>query len=272
MAKTSLYQLNRVGLVYPGEAGQTSCALQEVCLSIERGECWTIVGPSGSGKSSLLYLLAGLRQPTSGEILFAGQPLQGVPAKVAVILQDYGLFPWKTVYQNVALGLQLQKKEDKATIKTKVERVLTQLGIMEQSKKFPTQLSGGQKQRVAIARALVMEPEVLLMDEPFAALDALTKEGLEQLLLDICQKQRLTLVFVTHNMEEAIILGQKILVFGQTPGVVSAIIENPEYQKTAVAAKHQQGFYQVYERLREALGMIVPTSSDAKGVAAWEEK
>lgn len=211
-----LYELSQVSYHYPSENQTGHEALNQLDLTIYRGESLTVVGPSGCGKSTLLYLLAGLRQPTSGTISFEGNPLNGLNRKAVLILQDYGLFPWKTVLENVSLGLLLNHKENGLSpqkIQQRAENMLALLGIAEQKTKFPTQLSGGQRQRVAIARALIMNPEVLLMDEPFAALDAVTKENLKNLLREICRKRNITLVFVTHNIEEAIKIGERILVF-----------------------------------------------------------
>lgn len=224
-----LYTLNQVSYNYQLENNIYIKALNNINFSIKKGEAITIVGPSGCGKSTLLYLLSGLYKPTSGEITFEGKTLNTLNRKAVLILQDYGLFPWKTVEANISIGLTLNQKENglsKKQIKEKTYKILELLNIKEQAKKFPTQLSGGQRQRVAIGRALVMNPEVLLMDEPFSALDAVTKESLKNLIQNICKKRNLTLVFVTHNIEEAVKLGDKIIVFGKEPGIISSIIEN----------------------------------------------
>lgn len=224
-----LYQLNDVYYNYALSRKQFTKALQGVNLTIAKGEAVTVVGPSGCGKSTLLSLLSGLTAPTAGEILFEGKPLNRINRKAMLILQDYGLFPWKTVAENVALGLLLNRKENKLTkqeITEKTDNILEQLNIAGERDKFPTQLSGGQRQRVAIARALVMEPEVLLMDEPFAALDAVTKAGLKDLIKEICRRRGLTLVFVTHNIEEAAAMGDRVVVFGREPGIISEIIDS----------------------------------------------
>lgn len=232
-----LYTLNQVSYNYQLENNIYINALNNISFSIKKGEAITIVGPSGCGKSTLLYLLSGLYKPTSGEITFEGKTLNTLNRKAVLILQDYGLFPWKTVEDNISIGLTLNQKESglsKKQIKEKTYKILELLNIKEQAKKFPTQLSGGQRQRVAIGRALVMNPEVLLMDEPFSALDAVTKESLKNLIQNICKKRNLTLVFVTHNIEEAVKLGDKIIVFGQEPGIITSIIENTNpntYQK-----------------------------------------
>lgn len=223
-----LYQLNDVYYNYALSRKQFTKALQGVNLTICKGEAVTVVGPSGCGKSTLLALLSGLTMPTAGEILFEGKRLNGINRQAMLILQDYGLFPWKTVAENVALGLHLNRRENRLTkqeITDKTDNILEQLNIAGERDKFPTQLSGGQRQRVAIARALVMEPEVLLMDEPFAALDAVTKASLKDLIKEVCRRRSLTLVFVTHNIEEAADMGDRVVVFGREPGIIREIID-----------------------------------------------
>ncbi|MBB65653.1 MAG: ABC transporter ATP-binding protein [Waddliaceae bacterium] len=179
-------------------------------LSIEAGERCAIIGPSGCGKSTLLYLLAGILDPIRGTISIK----QSTPQRrdTAIILQDYGLLPWKTVEQNVLLGLKIRGQNKDSHF---VETIMSQLKINELRKRYPHQLSGGQKQRVAIGRALVLEPDLLLMDEPFSALDAPTREALQDLILHLCSQSQITTVFVTHNIEEAAVLGERIFLFSE---------------------------------------------------------
>ena len=246
----ALYELHNVSYDYPIAKGVFTHALDNVNLEIMQGEAVTVVGPSGCGKSTLLYLLSGLNKPTSGEVIFEGKKLAGLNRKAVLILQDYGLFPWKTVAENVGLGLVLNRRENglsKPEIKARTEEILRLLKIDNEAKKFPTQLSGGQRQRVAIARALIMNPDVLLMDEPFSALDAVTKESLKNLIIDVCQKENLTLVFVTHNIEEAVSLGNRIVVFGNEPGVVKEVIES-NFDGNA-------NFTDLYQKVEKALGI-----------------
>jgi NitT/TauT family transport system ATP-binding protein len=204
-------------------------------LEISRGETWAILGPSGCGKTTLLYLLAGLRLPTVGNIEIEGVRLVRPRPHSGLILQDYGLLPWSTVRENVQLGLRLRKfyGEDgtHAPInfqpKNSVEYWLERLGIDEVADKYPAQLSGGQRQRTAIARTLGLEPDLLLMDEPFSSLDAVTREDLQDLTLSLCAEQRLTLVVVTHAIEEAVVLGKKILLLDAAPIRTAKVFENP---------------------------------------------
>jgi NitT/TauT family transport system ATP-binding protein len=209
---------------------------QDFSLRILHGETWAILGPSGCGKTTLLYLLAGLRQPTSGEIAIAGEVLTRPRPRSGLILQDFGLLPWSTVRENVELGLQVRRfyGEDgkHAPIDfqpgNNVSYWLERLGIAEVAEKFPSQISGGQRQRTAIARTLALEPDLLLMDEPFSSLDAVTRSDLQNLTLSLCAEQNLTLVIVTHAIEEAASLGEKILLLGDVPNHRGRVFENPD--------------------------------------------
>jgi NitT/TauT family transport system ATP-binding protein len=199
-------------------------ALEAVDLSLPAGKTGVLIGPSGCGKSTLLNILAGLNSRYSGKVLIDGRlPVSG--GETALILQDYGLLPWKTVWDNVILGLRLRKKTFRET-KAKAEAVLDKLDLLHMTQRFPSQLSGGQRQRVAVARALVLEPKLLLMDEPFSSLDALTREEIQNFLLKIWEETRLTILLVTHNIEEAVFLGQKIFVMSPGPGRIEQELEN----------------------------------------------
>ncbi|EHQ89318.1 ABC transporter ATP-binding protein [Desulfosporosinus youngiae] len=196
-------------------------------LKIEQGESLVLIGPSGCGKSTLLYLLAGLLQPTGGQVKIWGEPVKGTRQKSAIILQEYGLFPWLNVEQNVSLGLRVRHMS-RAKCKSAAEEMIQKMRLGEVKYNFPSQLSGGQRQRVALARALTLQPDLLLMDEPLSALDALTRERLQKLLLEIWQERNLTTVLVTHSIEEAVFLGSRILVLldGRPTRVVGEI-HNP---------------------------------------------
>ncbi|MGI6448740.1 MAG: ABC transporter ATP-binding protein [Desulfitobacteriia bacterium] len=200
-------------------------ALQDVNLALDKGSSGALIGPSGSGKSTLLNVLAGLHRNYQGQVLLDGKKPANNP-ETALILQEYGLLPWKTVWDNVGLGLQI-KGIGKAEAEERVAKILGKLGLLPLRKRFPTQLSGGQRQRVAIARSLVLEPKLLLMDEPFSSLDALTREEMQDLVLELWQDTQLTIFFVTHNIEEAVFLGQKIFVMSGCPGTIVREFENP---------------------------------------------
>lgn len=207
--------------------------LAGVDLLLEPGQTCAIIGPSGCGKSTLLYMLAGLFH--CGEVEVSGRVNCPERNRVALILQDYGLLPWKTVWDNTSLGLTIRGAAAQE-IRAVVTQILTELGLWELRSRFPAQLSGGQRQRVAIARALAINPELLLMDEPFSSLDALTRESLQETLLAIWQKTKMSLILVTHNIEEAVLLGQRVLIMSPGPARILYVLENkavgePGYRK-----------------------------------------
>lgn len=202
--------------------------------SVGRGDAWVILGPSGCGKTTLLYLIAGLLFPNSGTVKIDGKSLDRPRPQSGLILQDYGLLPWSTVRQNVELGLNVRAfyGPDGKHAPTNhhqsldVDHWLDRLELTPHAGKFPGQLSGGQRQRTAIARTLVLNPDLLLMDEPFSSLDAPTREGLQLLTLELVSEQTITLVLVTHSIEEAAFVGKKILLLGKPPNQQAMIIEN----------------------------------------------
>ena len=227
---------------------------------IEQGESWTILGPSGCGKSTLLYLVAGLRQPGSGKILVDGEELTRPRPQSGLIIQDYGLLPWATVKENVSLGLDIRRFYGPDGTHAPLELNISdddvyewikQLGLLEQIDKFPGQISGGQRQRCAIARTLVLQPDLLLMDEPFSSLDAPTRESLQNLIIELWQKHHLTMITVTHSIEEAAILGQKILLLDNPPNQKANILDNPSFGKRNVRTNPQ--YLQLCQVLREQL-------------------
>ena len=208
-------------------------------LSIGAGESWAILGPSGCGKTTLLYLFAGLLHPTGGGINIHGNRLDRPRPKTGTILQDYGLLPWATVYENAALGFRLRNfygpdgrhappDENVEDIKARVHPWLERLCISDLYEQYPGQISGGQRQRTAIARTLALHPDILLMDEPFASLDAPTRESLQDLLLQLRDEGGLTSVIVTHTIEEAALLGRFIVVLSDPPNHTPRIIDNPD--------------------------------------------
>jgi ABC-type nitrate/sulfonate/bicarbonate transport system ATPase subunit len=225
-----MIEINNLTFTYPNQPAPLFDAFN---WRVERGEFWSVIGASGCGKSTLLHLIVGVRAATAGTITVNGEsvPRKKDRGKTGLVLQDYGLLPWATVCENVELGLQIRefygqdkgqrtKDESKTFVvrpSSSVEFWLERFGLAALAKKYPAQISGGQRQRVAIARTLVLEPDVLLMDEPFSALDAPTREDLEQLTLDLQNETKTTTVFVTHNIEEAIFLGRKILVLDSPP-------------------------------------------------------
>lgn len=217
-------------------------------LSIEENTTCAIIGPSGCGKTTLLYSLAGLLTSEDGKIRINNEELKGIRQETGVMLQDNGLLPWKTVWDNVALGLK-SRNIDKKIIKTKVDKILKDLDIFNQINKLPYQLSGGQRQRVAIGRTLVTEPDLLLLDEASSALDALTKENIQNIILDIYNSRKITIVMVTHNIEEAVFLGQKIVIMNK--GKIKSIIDNKYFGDKGIRLNPE--FYKMCIEVRKLL-------------------
>ena len=206
-----IYSLNQVSYTYDNNHADI---LTDFDWQVRAHERWALIGPSGCGKTTLLYLLAGLKTPDAGEVLCQGQKAKAPMNGVSFIQQSYGLFKWKTVAQNLALPLKL-KKTSRADIEKKIKAELARLGLEGLENKYPSELSGGQCQRVAIGRALIDEPKVLLMDEPFSALDALTREGLQQEVLQLSKESGVTMVLVTHSIEEAVYMCDHLLVYAK---------------------------------------------------------
>lgn len=196
-------------------------AVANISFAVRIGEFLGIVGPSGCGKTTLLHLLAGLLPPTKGQIWVAGQPLTQPHPEIGVVFQKPNLMPWRTVLDNILLPLQVQAISHSEALQRSKE-VLAMVGLSEFAVAYPKQLSGGMEQRVAVARALIQQPKILLLDEPFGALDALTRERLNLELLRLWQTQNLTAVMVTHDIREAVFLADRVLVLSQRPATVAA--------------------------------------------------
>ena len=211
---------------FVNERNEQIKVLDEINLNVKKGSFVSIVGPSGCGKSTLLYLIAGLDKADRGEIRVNGNLVTKPGPERVVVFQEAGLFPWLTVLENVTYGLLL-KKIPKAEAKTKALDVLKMVHLSRYVDSYPHQLSGGMKQRVSIARALVMEPDILLMDEPFSALDEQTKMVLHRELLEIWRKTKVTIFFITHNIREAVLLSEEVVVFATRPGKIKEIISVP---------------------------------------------
>jgi NitT/TauT family transport system ATP-binding protein len=223
--ESSMLELRNTSLTYTNDKTDI-LVLCGINMKLKKGRSYAIIGPSGCGKTSLLLMMAGLLKPTRGEIDFLGERLCRPHQKMALILQEYGLLPWKTVWENASLGLKI-RGANKEAISARLQPILNELGLGDVVSRYPNQISGGQKQRVALARALALHPELLLMDEPLSALDALTRENLQQLILKIWFQRRITIVLVTHSIEEAVFLGQEIVVLSQCPGQIKAVVANP---------------------------------------------
>lgn len=236
-AKISIQQVHKYfrvkrNLGHLKETVQPISALQDINLEVKQGEFMVIVGPSGCGKSTLLDLLAGLSKPNRGQIRLDGNEIAGPNLDRGIVFQQYALFPWKTALANVEFGLEAKgvgRKERRAIALEYIQLV----GLAGFENRYPHELSGGMKQRVAIARSLAYDPEVLLMDEPFAALDAQTRETLQSELLRIWEATKKTIIFITHGIEEAVYLGQRVAVMTSRPGRIKQVIEVPFESRTS---------------------------------------
>ncbi len=202
---------------YRSRSGETLQALGPISVDVQAGEFLVVVGPSGCGKTTLLHVLAGFLAPTEGRILVGGEPISGPGIDRAVVFQSYALFPWLSVVENVEFGLR--RKNPSARVRREIaQSYLKLVGLQDFANKSIDELSGGMKQRVAIARAFAVEPSILLMDEPFGALDALTRRLLQRELLRIWQEQKRTVVFITHSVTEALFLADRVLLMSCRPG------------------------------------------------------
>lgn len=201
--------------------GQAIHALKDAKLTIAKGEFVTLIGASGCGKSTLLRIMAGFETPTSGEALMWGQRIEGPSPQRGLVFQDYALFPWLTVRENIAFG-PVSQGWPRARVRETVDRFVEMVGLNKFANAYPHQLSGGMRQRVSIARVLANDVELVLMDEPFGALDAMTRERLQEELLDIWRATKLTVVFVTHAVEEAILLADRVVVMTPGPGRIES--------------------------------------------------
>jgi NitT/TauT family transport system ATP-binding protein len=243
-------------------------ALDGVSLTVETGEFLTIIGPSGCGKSTLLSAVAGFLQPDSGTISIDGRPVDGPAEGRAVVFQQASLMPWRTVDKNIGYGLALQRALPRKDIPARVQAAVDTVGLQGYENHYPHQLSGGMQQRVNLARALATQPDLLLMDEPFGALDALTKEVLQDELLDIVQKRTSTTVFITHDIEEAVFLGDHVVVMSARPGRIAHVRELPFGRPRDRSLMTSPAFTTIVQELREMLRHEPTKAGSREGVAA----
>ena len=256
-----MIDIKQLSFAYSGQAP----LFRELNLYIDRGEAWSIIGPSGCGKSTLLYLLAGLKRPLAGSITIAGHKVTRPRPQTGLVLQDHGLLPWASVRQNAMLGITIRQfygpdgrhapvdmAVDRLSARQQVDYWLKWLGIDQLQNQYPAQLSRGQRQRTAIARTLALEPDLLLMDEPFSALDAPIRIELQNVMTRFHSKSRLTSVTVTHDIEEAVFLGHKILAFAGNGKDKMKIIKNALAGKPE--ARQSSEFQSQFNRLRDILG------------------
>lgn len=223
--------------------GRDEVALSDVRFTVGPGEFVCLVGPSGCGKTTLLRIIAGLEPPSAGEVFLDGTPIDGPGTDRGMVFQEYGLFPWRTVMGNVTFGLE-QRDLDAESRRTRAREMLELVGLADDLEKYPRELSGGMKQRVGIARALAVDPAILLMDEPFASVDAQTRSMLHEELLEIWRETGKTILFVTHDVAEAVTLADRVVVLSGSPGTVLDEVEidldRPRRRTDAAVAEAQE--------------------------------
>jgi NitT/TauT family transport system ATP-binding protein len=257
---TKRYRLER-------ESSQ-AMALQDVSLAVKDGEFLAVVGPSGCGKTTLINIIAGLMPYDEGEVAIDGTRVAGPGTDRAIVFQHPSLLPWRTIAGNVRYGMEMQKRFDESTMRERADHFLKLVGLSGFERHFPGELSGGMQQRVNLARALASDPVVLLMDEPFAALDAQTREFMQSELLKIWAKARKTVLFITHQINEAVYLADRVAVMSARPGRLKAIFDIPFGRPRALALKRDPKFVEIEDRIwhlieeeADRLGMLEATEA-----------
>ena len=245
----------------------TLVALEDFSLDVADGEFLTIVGPSGCGKSTFLNVLAGLTVPKSGEVVVYGKPVTGPGPDRAVVFQDYSLMPWRTVEGNVRFGLEMQHRIDAGTA-DKVAHYIGMVGLAGFEKAYPRELSGGMRQRVGLARALATEPRLLLMDEPFAAVDAMTREIMQDELSKIVATTGQPIIFITHSVDEAVTLADRIAVVTNRPGRIREIIPVDLPRPRSRSSRHLPEFQAIRDRIWELLADERPELAESHAATA----
>ncbi len=223
-------------------------ALDNFNMTISDGDICAVIGPSGCGKSTLLHVLSGIIKDYAGSVLIDENGVDTRVHRIGLVMQSNGLLPWKDIYYNSTIGVRLKDGHKKVN-KQYTEYILNKLGIGEMTSRFPNQLSGGQRQRAEIARAFILKPNILLMDEPFSALDALTREEMQDLFLKIWNDNKVSTLFVTHSIEEALYVGKKIIIMSKSPGRVTGIYDNPLFGKKDLRLNEE--YYKFSIKLRK---------------------
>jgi NitT/TauT family transport system ATP-binding protein len=261
-------KLQKVTVTFPQPDGGVFLAVDGFELTVERGEFVTIVGPSGCGKSTMLLVVDGLIQPSDGRVIIDGTGVTGPGPDRALVFQEFALLPWRTVESNVMMGLELQRKHPKDQMRELANRFIQMVGLQGFEKHHPHQLSGGMRQRVGLARALAVNPEILLMDEPFAALDAQTREIMSEELLRIWEQEKKTVLFVTHSIEEAVYLADRVVVMSGQPGQVKEIMPVDLPRPRDLAIKDDPSFVKSRRHIWNLLVEEVQWQAKGKGAAA----
>ena len=255
-------EVEKLGREFSADRGMVT-ALRDVSFQVRRREFLCVIGPSGCGKSTLIRMVAGLDYPTSGRMLLDGHEVRGPGPDRGMVFQGYTLFPWLTVTDNVMFGLQMQGM-GRTQAESEARQWIQLVGLSRFEKAYPAQLSGGMKQRTAIARALAANPRILLMDEPFGALDAQTRAQMQTHLLEIWRNIDVTILFITHDLDEAILLADRILVLKANPGEVQEIIEVPVPRPRSLAQVNSPEFLAMRHRLDELIHPKTDTSNEVE--------
>jgi NitT/TauT family transport system ATP-binding protein len=266
-APGALIQIRDLTVAYPlGKDGSYLVALDDIDLDVREGEFLTILGPSGCGKTTLLNVIAGLVRPTLGSVQLDGTPIDRPGPDRAVVFQQHALFPWRTVWNNVRYGIEMQGSDLQEHRDERIAEVIRLVGLDGFEGAYPRELSGGMQQRVGLARAIVADPKILLMDEPFGAIDALTREVMRNEIERIILETRKTVVFITHSIDEAILLGDRVMVFSPRPGRIKFEAEinlsRPRYEYDPRA---ERTFIKLREELWELLVGSGSASQDTDG-------
>ena len=260
-ARDVAMRVERLGKTFVLPGGGTTEALQAIDVVTHRREFLCVVGPSGCGKSTFVRILAGLEHGTSGAVIVDGAPVTGPRADLGMVFQGYTLFPWLSVLKNVMFGLR-ERGESRRTAEREAREWLSLIGLEPFADAYPHQLSGGMKQRVAIARALAVRPRILLMDEPFSALDAQSRARMQAYLLEIWRKIDITIVFITHDLDEAVLLADRILVLAANPGRVAELVEVPVPRPRSI----EQQFGPEFRATRARLDALIhPPAEEDRG-------
>jgi NitT/TauT family transport system ATP-binding protein len=242
---------DRVAVRFPTPAGPLQ-VVDDVSFTIADGEFVALIGPSGCGKTTMLNLVAGFVAPTSGHVLLDGRPIAGPGPERGVIFQEYGVFPWLTVEQNIDFGLKLRANRVRAPERAQIRgRYMRLMGLADFADAYPKTLSGGMRQRLALARAYAVKPQFLLMDEPFGALDAQTRSRMQDLLLDVLQQEGKTVMLITHSVEEAIYLSSRIVVVSARPASIRAIVDVPFAYPREESLHESQEFGELRSHVRD---------------------
>jgi NitT/TauT family transport system ATP-binding protein len=268
---TKRAQFDHVSLTFDTPKGKLR-VVDDVTYDINDGEFIAVIGPSGCGKTTMMNMLAGFQKPTKGRVLFDGTPVNGPGPERGVIFQEYGVFPWLTVKENITFGLQLKANRVPASKRKQIcEHYLSLMGLTDFANSYPKHLSGGMRQRLAIARAYAVKPQFLLMDEPFGALDAQTRANMQNLLLNVLSAEGKTVMLITHSVEEAIYLASRIVVVTARPARIKEIIDVPFAYPRDESLQERAEFVELRSRIRQlVMSEYRAQQAQVQPVSLWE--